>query len=360
VRVDSDRDGTLAELNETVKAVCASLGGIACARRAITSATPGFDPTAWKILSDQVGIAALGLPEPRGGIGGLPELLTVSESLGASLFPVPFFSSTVLAGQILARCEATTRFVLEAMACGETAAAAAFGNDGRWDPTHPLFTLDKDGRVSGHAPTVLGAPQARWLIAATAHELVLTDLRSPGCKVARLPTLDLTRSAGAVILDAAACAVVSDRPGRVLSNAVDVAALVLAAEPLGGAKACLDMTVAYVKERHQFSRQIGSFQAVKHTLADALVRLEMARSALSWALENSCVAEELGKATAVARIWCNEAYRFVSAEAIQLHGGIGFTWEHNAHLYYRRAHSDALILGNSAMWRERLAVALGW
>jgi alkylation response protein AidB-like acyl-CoA dehydrogenase len=357
---DPDRQETVEELRATVRSVCASLGATACARRAIDAGTPGADAKAWAVLSEQVGIAGLGLPEEHGGIGGLPEMMAVSEELGATLLPVPFFSSTVLTGQVLARCNASANTMLEGISGGEMAALAALGNDGLWDSARAAFTLASDGHVSGHASTVLGVPEARWLIAATPGELVLVDLAGPGCEVVSLPTLDLTRSAGTVTLTAAPCTIVSDSPDMVLRPALDMATLVLAAEQIGGAQACLDTTVAYVKERHQFSRPIGSFQTIKHTLADALVKIEMGRSALVRAIELPKDTENLTESAAVARIWCNEAYRFVSAEAIQLHGGIGFTWEHDAHLYFRRARSDALILGTTSSWRERLARTLNW
>jgi alkylation response protein AidB-like acyl-CoA dehydrogenase len=360
VTVDIERDEMVDELRATVRSVCASLGGTVSARRSIDAGRPGVDAKAWAVLSEQLGIAGLGLPEADGGIGGLPEILAVSEELGAALLPVPFFSSTVAAGQVLARCGDSAHATLTALAGGDIAALAALGDDGLWDPEQAGFALDSDGHVSGHAPTVLGAPEARWLVAATRREIVIVDLAGSGCAVTPLPTLDLTRSAGSVTLCAATCSVVSDRPDSVVQPAFDVAALALAAEQLGGARACLDMTVAYVKERHQFSRPIGSFQAIKHTLADALVKIEMGRSALVRAAESSRGGEHLTEAAAVARIWCNEAYRFVSAEAVQLHGGIGFTWEHDAHLYFRRARADALILGTTTAWRERLAAELNW
>jgi alkylation response protein AidB-like acyl-CoA dehydrogenase len=360
VSLDAEREALVDELRATVRSACASLGGPECARRAIDAGTPGADVKAWAVLSEQVGIAGLGLPEEHGGIGGLPEMIAVSEVLGATLLPVPFFSSTVLAGQVLARCNPSASAPLEAIAGGETAALAALGNDGWWDSGHAGFALDTGGRVSGHGPTVLGAPGARWLIVATSGQLVLVDLEDSECEVVPLATLDLTRSAGAVTLTAAACSVISDRPERALQPALDVAAVVLATEQFGGAQACLDMTVSYVKERHQFSRPIGSFQAIKHTLADALVKIEMGRSALARAIELADDPDGLAEPSAVARIWCNEAYRFVSAEAIQLHGGIGFAWEHDAHLYFRQARADALILGTTSSWRERLAGILNW
>jgi alkylation response protein AidB-like acyl-CoA dehydrogenase len=358
--IDPDRSAVVDELRATLRSACASLGGPACARRSIGAGTPGADAKAWSVLSDQLGVAALGLPETFGGIGGLPELIAAGEELGASLLPVPFFGSTVLAGQVLARCDGAAHHALEAMAGGGICALTTVSGPGFRGPTRPTFTVGDDGRVSGHAATVLGAPEARWLVAATSAALVLVDLDDPGCEVTRLTTLDLTRSAGTVTCKAVPCTVVSDQPDSVVTAALDIAALALAAEQLGGAQACLDMTVAYVKERHQFARPVGSFQAIKHTLADALVKIELGRSALARAVELCESTTDFTEAAAVARIWCNDAYRHVSAETIQLHGGIGFTWEHDAHLYFRRARSDALLLGSTSTWRERLAQKLDW
>jgi alkylation response protein AidB-like acyl-CoA dehydrogenase len=360
--VDTERESLVAELRTTVRGVCDSLGGLACARTSIDTGQQDVGDKAWKLLAEQVGVAALGLPEEQGGIGGLPELLAVSAELGASLLPVPFFSSTVLAGQVLARCSASAHSTVEALARGEVAAVAALGADGVFDRSRAPFRMGPGGRVSGHCAAVIGAKQARWLVLATADALCVVDARAPECRLDAAALLDPTRPAGAVTVTDAPCRVVSDDPAAVLRPALDVAALVLAAEQIGGAQACLDMTVAYVKERTQFSRPIGSFQAVKHTLADALLKIEIGRSALTRVVDGSTpeTPTELGEAAAVARIWCNEAYRFVTAEAIQLHGGIGFTWEHDAHLYFRRARADAVILGSTAQWRERLAATLNW
>jgi len=357
--LSAERQSLVDELRATVRSVCQRLGGPACARRAIDGGTPGLDAGAWQVLSDQLGIAALGIPDAAGGIGGLPELMAVSEELGAALLPVPFFGSTVLAGQVLAGCGPTAHPVLQSLVAGEVAALAVNGIQPAVSVA-PGLELGPDGRVSGLATAVLDATQARWLVAEASGVLVLIDLRDPECRVTPSATLDLCRSAASVSLDHAQCTILNEEPHAVLGAALDIAALALAAEQIGGAQACLDMTVAYVTQRHQFSRPVGSFQAVKHTLADALVKIELGRSALDRAVEICDSTSELTEAAAVARIWCSDAYRFVSAETIQLHGGIGFTWEHDAHLYFRRARSDALLLGNTSAWRDRLATALHW
>ena len=348
------------ELAATVRAASDRLGGTACARSAIDAGTPGWNGQAWSILSEQVGIHCLGLPERYGGLGGLAEMVVVAEALGAALLPTPFFSSTVLAGQVLIRCTQAAEGALQAMSGGQTVALAALGRDGLWAPATAPFTVHADGRVSGTASAVLGVCEASWLIAASSDRLVLVDLAHDSCTISRSAALDLTRSVGEVSLDRAPCIEISDAPTDVIPAAIHAAAVVLAAEQLGAAHQCLDKTVSYVKERHQFSRPVGSFQAVKHTLADGLVKVELARSALARATAGTDENPDLTESSAVARIWCNEAFRFVTAESVQLHGGIGFTWDHDAHLYFRRARGDALLLGTTTAWREQLARAMQW
>ncbi|CAA0105782.1 Acyl-CoA dehydrogenase FadE27 [Mycolicibacterium vanbaalenii] len=347
----------LGELRATVRDFGQHMGGTQLARRVMESATPGFDGRAWQLLCGQLGIATIGMPEGLGGVGGLPELVAVAEIFGENLLAVPFFGSTVLAGQVLARCGVAARTTVEEMSEGTICALAAAASVGAQQP----LTLAANGTVSGYLPAVLNASEANVLIAVTAGAVVRVDLPDPDCEVTSLRTLDLTRSVGSVKLRDAACTVLAEiDPAEALKPALDVAALVLAAEQVGGSQACLSMTVDYVKDRRQFSRPIGSFQAVKHALADVLVDLELARSALSRALDVAPGGTRFTEAAAVARIWCSEAYLAASAEAIQLHGGIGFTWEHDAHLYFRRARSDALLLGTTAEWREHLAQNLRW
>jgi alkylation response protein AidB-like acyl-CoA dehydrogenase len=145
-----------------------------------------------------------------------------------------------------------------------------------------------------------------------------------------------------------------------VAAALDVALVVLAAEQVGGAAACLDMAVDYAKIRHQFSRPLGSFQAIKHKLADLLLAVEMGRSAVDRALLVEDDPQRLAEAAAVAKIWCSEAFLTAATENVHVHGGIGFTWEHDAHLYFRRSRADAVLFGDPALYRERLATLLSW
>ncbi len=350
-----ESDG-LAELRTTVRAAAAGFGGQASVLRLEHGQRPARDERAWDVLSSQIGVSALGLPEPAGGIGGLAEILVVAEELGAALLPVPFLSSTVMAGQVLAGCGAPALTALADIANGVVATVVGAAYSGG---SHTL-SCDRDGLVVGHADGVLDALGATWLVVAADDKLFLVDAEQPCVRVSPVESLDLSRPMGRVDFDKAAAQLISTDAAAALESAWSVIALAIAAEQLGGAQRCLDQTVEYVNARRQFGRPVGSFQAVKHTLADVLVQVEMSRSALARALDAESDQRALREAALVARIWCSDAFRFATAEAVQLHGGIGFTWEHFAHLYFRRARADALLLGNVADAREALAAHLEW
>lgn len=352
----------LAALRSAVRAAATELGGHDLCRR-LDPVGPGWDPRAWSVLSEQIGTAALGLPESCGGIGGLAELVVVAEELGAALLPVPFLS-TLFAGQVLAAA-GTAEDVMSGIAEGLPAAFAGLDRRGWWSPDHVPFTAaetDDGWTVSGHTPAVLGAAGSRWIVTVATTpdgpDVFVLDASADGALITRVETLDLSRAQASVTF--------TDSPARRITTggsaatavlpALDIACVVLAAEQLGGAQASLDATVQYAKERRQFGRAIGSFQAVKHSLADLLVLVESSRSAVTRAVE----AEDLTEAASVAQAWCSDAYRTVTAEAVQLHGGIGFTWEYHCHLYFRRARADAQLFGGTAFHRERLAMTLAW
>jgi alkylation response protein AidB-like acyl-CoA dehydrogenase len=320
------------------------------------------------VLAGQVGVAGLGLPEDAGGLGGLAELAVVGECLGAALTPVPFLSGTVLTGQVLARCGDAGRPLLERLAAGDVVATALADDDGAWDPAAlPLRATHRDGgwTVTGRASYVLdGAGAAALVLVAAGPDgpvVLAADPEAPGVEVRRLATLDLSRAQAQVTV-AAAPAVPLATAGvpELVGAAVDVALVVQAAELLGGAQAALDLTLGYVRTRRQFGRVIGGFQAVKHRCADMLLDVELARSAVDRAVAAAGDPAALAEAASVAKAWCAEAAVRVSAAAVHLHGGIGFTWEHDAHLYFRRARSDAALLGDADHHRERVARLLAW
>lgn len=367
---DAERAAELAALREAVRDLIAGAGGIAAARRRL-DAEPGYDEQAWRLLGGDMGLAGLGIAEDLGGAGGgLAELTVVAEELGRSLLPVPFFSSTVLAGQVLARCPDTATGVLARLSAGgELAAFAGTDSDGCWRPERLPVEADADGgtwRLRGRADFVLdGASAAHLVVAARTRsgcDLFLVSGDGGGVQRRALPTLDPTRAQASVSFDGAAGTPLTAGGGAAAAvhSALDVALVVLAAEQVGAAAACLDMAVEYARIRHQFSRPIGSFQAVKHKLADLLLLVEMGRSAVDRALLAEHDPPRLAEAAAVAKVWCSDALTTVTTENVQIHGGIGFTWEHDAHLYFRRARADEQLLGDATVHRERLATLLGW
>ncbi len=367
---DAERAGELAALGEAVRDLIAGSGGIAAARQRL-EAGPGYDEQAWRLLGADMGLAGLGIAEDLGGAGGgLAELTVVAEELGRSLLPVPFFSSTVLAGQILSRCPDTAGNVLAPLSAGtELAAFAGTDADGCWRPGRlPVEADAEEGtwRLRGTAEFVIdGANAAHLVVAArtpSGCDLFLVGGDSEGVHRRALETLDPTRGQASVSFDGAVGTPLTTGGGGAgaVEAALNVVLVVLAAEQVGGAAACLDMAVEYAKIRHQFSRPIGSFQAIKHRLADLLLLVEMGRSAIDRALLVEQDPARLAEAAAVAKIWCSDAFTTVTTENVHIHGGIGFTWEHDAHLYFRRARADEGLLGDATVHRERLAMLLSW
>ncbi|WP_103379697.1 acyl-CoA dehydrogenase family protein [Pseudonocardia dioxanivorans] len=333
----------------------------------------GYDPAVWTTMADQLGLQAMAIPEELGGAGfGYQELCVVFEEMGRALLPSPFFATVGLAATALLECgdqEAMKRH-LPAIASGELVATLAVGEErGGWDES----AVDMRAQPSGSGWTLSGVkrfvPDAHvsgllLVVARTAEGLSLfaVDPHSAGCTVEVELTLDLTRKLSRVRLDATP-AVLVGRAGQAwdgVRRALRFAAVALACEQVGGARRVLDMTLDHVTVRHQFGRPVGSFQAVKHKLADMLVDIESARSAAYDAAR--AVAErdaDVELAASVAKAVCSDTYTRAAATAIQLHGGIGFTWEHAAQLYYKRAKSSEFLLGTPGHHRDLVGRALG-
>ncbi len=354
-----DRD-ELIELRQTVREASSEAGYPARVRDLETSDT-GLDPALWRLLAEDIGLAGVGLPEEVGGLGGLAELLAVAEELGATLAPVPFVSSTVLAGQVLAGCGDPGLPFLERIASGEIAGPAITDGRGIWAAERVDCTSD-GSHVTGTVPFVpFGAAASFFVLAAGSDSGVDVFVVEAGdAEVTHLPSLDFSRPSARVAFRSAPATRLTDggAGGTAVDDGVDVALLAVAADQLGGTQRAFDETLEYIKVRRQFNREIGSFQAIKHRMADALMLVEMARSGLEKV--TSGPVDDLGTEAAIAKAWGSDSYNAVVAEAIQLHGGIGFTWEHDAHLYFRRARYDAAFLGDAAHHRERLATRLGW
>jgi alkylation response protein AidB-like acyl-CoA dehydrogenase len=277
----------------------------------------GYDETLWQTLCEQIGVAALAIPEPYDGAGfSLLESMIVLEEVGRSLAPSPLLSSLVTAEALLAGgTDEVKERLLPRIAAGEVAAFAV--------PAEPALFADR----------------ATVLIAATDDGLV----ELPEGSAEWLPSMDQTIRLG-VVSTSGGVPVGDAEAGR--SRAALVGAVGVAALSTGLAARALDMTVAYSKERVQFGRPIGSFQALKHRMADLLVLVEMSRSA-SWAASYalSTGAADAGHLAHVAKSFCSDALSRIAAETVQLHGGIAITWEHDAHLVFKRAHALSHLYG---------------
>lgn len=321
------------------------------ALRAAIDSPEGFDRSLWSVLCEQVGVAALAVPEAHDGVGaGIRALQTVAEELGRHLVPSPFLGSVVLATALLADTDEAE--LLIGLASGERIAAVAFAGDD-FD-ARPITATD--GRLSGTARFVLDGDLADDLLAVAGDELYLVD----GATAARkhTPSMDPTRRFAEVVLDGAPARRLRGGARAALDRALDIACAVLAAEQAGAAAQALAATVEYAGSRVQFGRPIGSFQALKHRMADMFVLVESARSAALAAGEAlDRRDEDAALAVATAKAYCSESFSAVAAEMIQLHGGIGITWEHDAHLYFKRAHSSSQLFGDPAHHLARRELA---
>ena len=341
--------------------------------RRLMETTEGFDASVWKQMGEQLGLQGLAIPEEFGGSGySYVELGVVLEEMGRALLCAPYFSTVVLAANTLLHCgdESAQKEYLPGIASGETIATLAFTEpSGRWDAdgiqmqasgSGDSWTLDGEKMfvIDGHTADLL-------LVAArTGAGISLFAVPSDASGVTRTPlsTMDQTRKQAKVEFSATPARLVgTDGAGwDTLNRVLDLAAVGLAAEQVGGAQKCLEMSVEYAKVRVQFGRPIGSFQAIKHKCADMLLEVESAKSAAYYAMwAASELNDELPVVASLAKAYCSDAYFHAAAENIQIHGGIGFTWEHPAHLYFKRAKSSELLLGDPTYHRELLAQRIG-
>ncbi len=333
----------------------------------------GFDPDVWAQMSEQMGLPALTIPEAYGGQGfTCVEQVVVLEEMGRALLCAPFFSSAVLAANTLMHCgdEEAKQVHLPQIASGETRATLAFTEqNGRWDePGITMVASPDDGswRLDGVKMYVLDGHTADLIVVAARTaggvSLFTVDPGASGLTRTALSTMDQTRKQAKLTFEGTEATLIGaeGQGWPVLETVLDLAAVALAAEQVGGAQRCLDMSVEYAKVRVQFGRPIGSFQAIKHKCADMLLEVESAKSAAYYA--GWCAAEmndELPQVASLAKSYCSEAYFHAAAENIQIHGGIGFTWEHPAHLYFKRAKSSELLFGDPTYHRELLAQRIG-
>jgi len=304
--------------------------------REVVDAGGGIDDGLWSAMVEQ-GWTALAVPEDRGGLGlGIVELALLLEEVGGHVAPAPVLQQA-LALDALVTGDGPAELI-DALVAGEAIGTVAF---------KPVTT---DGAtVTGRPEPVIHAPRARVLIVRTEDELFAVE----GITSSPEPAMDRTRSLGWVQLDAAP-AVRLDGPEAV-ERFIDLGALGHSAELLGASARVLDLSIEYAKERVQFGRPIGSFQAVKHRCADMLVDVEGMRSAVyhaAWAL--GAGDPDRSVAASTAKTWCSDASRRVMASGLQIHGGIGFTWEHDLHLFVKRAQLDGVSFGDATWHRDRL------
>jgi alkylation response protein AidB-like acyl-CoA dehydrogenase len=344
--------------------------------RSAMATEAGFDPAVWRRIGD-LGWTAVIIPEEYGGLGlGHVELTALMELMGGALLCAPFFSTVCLAANALLSggSEEQKRRHLPGIASGETIATLAFMEaSGRHDAAGIEALARRDGRhfvLNGTKAYVLDGHTASLLIVAARGpgsqgddgvSLFVVPADTPGIERRPVPTLDQTRKQAEVHLrevrvPAAALLGEEGAGWSVLRRTLDLAVIALAAEQVGGAERCLDMSVAYAKGRVQFGRPIGTFQAIKHKCADMLLRVESARSAAYYAGWAASVDDpELPVLASLAKAYCSDAYFQCAAESIQIHGGVGFTWEYDVHLHFKRAKSSATLLGDPSHHRERIA-----
>ncbi len=336
----------------------------------------GFDDDVWQQLAEQVGLTGLIVPEEHGGAGyGYVELCIVAEEMGRSLLCAPYLSTAVMATNALLHCATADaqKALLPGIAEGSTRATLAYAEAGWSVADIALAAQEKDGghTLDGTKQYVLdGATADVILVAARTDagiELFRVEADAAGLGREALPELDQTRKLTRVTFSSTPATKISDGDvSEGLERTLALTLVVLASEQVGGAQWCLDTASDYAKSRLQFGRPIGSYQAIKHKCADMLVEVEFAKTAAynaSQAAAECLDGEGEGKGdwdtvfeTAhMAKSFCSEAYFHAAAENIQVHGGMGFTWEHPAHLYFKRAKASELLFGDATHHREALA-----
>ena len=336
--------------------------------RAILEGPEPFDRALWQGMAE-MGFLGIAIPEEYGGMGlGYLELCALAEEIGRTLAPVPFGSSIFLAAEFVkaAGSDAQKKALLPKLASGEAIGTFAFAEGLGIVTPKSVRAAVSGGKLTGTKVAVLDGDVADFAIVAArtgAGEgergigLFLVDLKGAGVSKKVLQTVDPTRSQATIEFSGAAAEPLGDpaEGWSILTEVLDRAAVLTAFEQVGGADRALEMGRDYALERFAFGRPIGSFQAIKHMLADMYVSATLARSNAYWgAWALSTGAAELPVAAATARVSATKAYQHCAKNNIQVHGGMGFTWEFDCHLYYRRANLLALSLGSLSEWEDRL------
>ncbi len=349
--------------------------------RAAMETEQGYDSTVWEQLSDELAWTALTIPEKYGGLGmSYLDLHPLMEEMGRALLCSPFFSTICLGANALLLAGSNTQKDrhLPGIAAGETTATLAYAEkNNRMDAVGVEATYSRNGAgyilrgekiyvVDGHtADLIIVAARSERSKGAEGVSLFVVPGDANDVKRAWLPTMDQTRrlasvQLGDVVVASDALLGEEGRGWELCERTLDLARIALAAEQVGAAEMCLDMSVEYAKVRQQFGRPIGSFQAIKHKCADMLMMIESARSAAFYASALAGHGDtDLEEAASGAKAFCSDTFFHCAAENIQIHGGIGFTWEHPAHIYFKRAKADEVLFGDPVFHRERVAQCMG-
>jgi alkylation response protein AidB-like acyl-CoA dehydrogenase len=365
--LDFDYSDEQKALKDEARRFLADVAPLGVARRVLDDPARGHDEVLWSRIGEQ-GWCGAAIPEAYGGLEfGYVELCALAEELGRAVAPVPFASSVYLFAEALlvAGTEDQKQALLPRIASGSLIGTLALAEGPGVLSAPQIAARYAGGRLTGaKLPVIDGLAAGSAVVLAQTDEgpqLVLADLAEKGVVREAVSTVDPTRGAARIAFD--------DTPAEplgpagegfaLLSRIQDRAAVLIAFEQLGGADRCLEMARDYALERYAFGRQIGSYQAIKHKLADVYVRNEVARANAyygTWALSSSD--GELPLAAAAARVSACTAYWLASKENIQTHGGIGFTWEADCHFFYRRARHLGLVIGSPREWKRQLAACL--
>lgn len=372
-------------IRDTAASFLAEVSGSEAVRRAMAT-EQGYEQELWQRICSEMYWQAIHIPEQYGGMGlGYVELAAMLEQMGRYLLCSPFYATVCLATNALLVAgteEQKANYLAQICEGSLTATLAYTGTNGRWDTEAVQVTARRDGDSfllngklryvpDGHtAGLLIIAARSQGSSAAEGISLFAVPADTAGIDRCWLPTMDQTRKQAEINLTdvkVASSAIMGEegQAGAQLEKIIQLATVAVAAEQMGGAQQVLDLTVDYSKERVQFGRPIAGFQAVKHQAANMMLKTEVSRSAVYYA---ACVAEEamkggalageLAEAASVAKSYCSDAYFQNAGDAIQLHGGVGFTWEYDVHLFFKRAKSTEIFLGNGAYHREKVAELL--
>lgn len=333
-----------------------------CPQEAVTSlydTAPQDFSGVWRTLAADLGMAGLLVPEELGGAGATArEAAVVMEEIGRAVAPVPYLSSAVVA--TVALLEVGDTDTVQGLAAGSLTAALAVPLSAA--PDDPIIAVSADGSgLTGRITSVVGVAESDVLLVPVAGpdglELHTVARDAPGLDVSPVLSLDMTRPLANVVFSGAASSRVDSAPAdAAVAAALEAGAALLASEQLGIAQWCFETTLAYTKQRKQFGRAIGSYQAIKHRLADLWIELNSAAAAARYAADTYARQDaDATIAAAVAQAYCSGTAVHAAEECVQLHGGLGMTWEYPAHLYLKRAKSDQLAFGTTYHHRARLA-----